>query len=94
MRQTIVQNEDFFLIFFHLRFYVPISSYDHVEAFSLHKQHVLPNHLNEEEGAVCFALIVLCLVYVKVIVLFLTVPWDGLQCVIVVYLDHTHLHFE
>ena len=25
--------------------------------------------------------------------LFLTVPWVGLQCVIVVFPDHTHLHF-
>ena len=26
--------------------------------------------------------------------LFLTVPWVGLQCVIVIIPDHTHLHFE
>ena len=25
--------------------------------------------------------------------LFLTVPWVGLQCVIVVFPDHNHLHF-
>ena len=28
-----------------------------------------------------------------VLLLFLTVPWVGLQCVIVVFLDHTHLLF-
>ena len=26
--------------------------------------------------------------------LFLTMPWVGLQCVIVIIPDHTHLHFE
>ena len=33
----------------------------------------------------------LCLVIVMW--LFLRVPWGGLQCVIVVFLDHTHLFF-
>ena len=32
-----------------------------------------------------------CLVTVNVLWLFLTVPWVGLQCVIVVFPDHTHL---
>ena len=32
-----------------------------------------------------------CLVYVLWV--FLTVPWVGLQCVIVVFPDHTHLLF-
>ena len=32
-----------------------------------------------------------CLVNVNVLWLFLTVPWVGLQCVIVVFPDHTHL---
>ena len=31
-----------------------------------------------------------CLVTVKVLWLFLTVPWVGLQCVIVVFPNHTH----
>ena len=31
------------------------------------------------------------LVTVNVLWLFLTVPWVGLQCVIVVFPDHTHL---
>ena len=35
-----------------------------------------------------------CLVTVNAIWLFLTVPWVGLQFVIVVYSDHTHLHFN
>ena len=35
-----------------------------------------------------------CHVTVSVLWLFLTkVPWVGLQCVIEVYLDHTHLFF-
>ena len=40
-------------------------------------------HLDEEERAGCFALIVLFLVTVNVLWLFLTVLWVGLQCVIV-----------
>ena len=32
-----------------------------------------------------------CFVIVIVLWLFLTVPWVGLQCVIVVFPDHTHL---
>ena len=35
-----------------------------------------------------------CIVTVKVMWLFLTVPWVGLQCVIVVFPDHTHLLFK
>ena len=35
-----------------------------------------------------------CLVIVNVLWLFLTVPWVGLQFVIVVFPDHTHLLFE
>ena len=34
-----------------------------------------------------------CLVTVNVLWLFLTVPWVGLQFVIVVFSDHTHLLF-
>ena len=34
-----------------------------------------------------------CLVAVDVLRLFLTVPWVGLWCVIVVFPDHTHLLF-
>ena len=34
-----------------------------------------------------------CIVTTNVLWLFLTVPWVGLQCVIVVFPDHTHLHF-
>ena len=33
----------------------------------------------------------LCLV--NVLWLLLTVPWAGMQCVIVVFSDHTHIHF-
>ena len=35
-----------------------------------------------------------CIVTINVLWLFLTVPWVGLQCVIVVLCDHTHLLFE
>ena len=30
----------------------------------------------------------------KCSVVFLTVPWIGLQCVIVVFPEHTHLHLQ
>ena len=32
-----------------------------------------------------------CIVTIDALWLFLTVPWVGLQCVIVVFPDHTHL---
>ena len=32
-----------------------------------------------------------CIVTINVLWLFLAVPWVGLQCVIVVFPDHTHL---
>ena len=52
------------------------------------------NHLKEEEKAGCFALLSYeYLVTVYVLFLFLTVPWSGLQYVIVVFPDHTHLLF-
>ena len=35
-----------------------------------------------------------CLVTVNVLWLFLTVPWVGLQCIIVVFPDHTHFIFN
>ena len=35
-----------------------------------------------------------CIVTIDVLWLFLTVPWVGLQCVIVVFPDHTHLLFD
>ena len=34
-----------------------------------------------------------CIVTINVLWLFLTVPWVCLQCVIVVFPDHTHLLF-
>ena len=43
-----------------------------------------------------FALFLLsyrCIVTINVLWLFLTVPWVGLQCVVVVFPDHTHLLF-
>ena len=48
-----------------------------------------------EESAGCFAFIVLRMsCYCKCYVAFLTVPWVGLQCVIVIFPDHTHLLFK
>ena len=35
-----------------------------------------------------------CLVTVNVLLLFLTVPWVGIQYVIVVFPDHTHLLYD
>ena len=35
-----------------------------------------------------------CLVTVNAMWLFLTVPWVGMQCVIVVFPNHTHLLFK
>ena len=35
-----------------------------------------------------------CIVTLNVLWLFFTVPWVDLQCVIVVFPDHTHLLFE
>ena len=34
-----------------------------------------------------------CIVTINVLWLLLTLTWVGLQCVIVVFPDHTHLHF-
>ena len=36
----------------------------------------------------------ICIVAINVLWLFLTVPWVGLQCVIVVFPDYTHLLFD
>ena len=52
------------------------------------------NHLDEEEIAGYFTLSSLCPVIVIILRLFLTVPWVGLQCVIVVFPDHTHMLFR
>ena len=35
-----------------------------------------------------------CIVTINVLWLFLTVTWVGLQCVVVVFSDHTHLLFH
>ena len=48
-----------------------------------------------EENAGCFAIIVLQMYcYYEFLWLFLTVPWVGLQCVIVIFPDHTHEIFD
>ena len=49
---------------------------------------------DQEESVGCFAFIASwSLVTVNVLWLFLTVPWVGLWCLIVVFFDHTHFHF-
>ena len=35
----------------------------------------------------------ICVVTINFLLLFLTVPWVGLQCVIVVFPDHTHFFY-
>ena len=52
------------------------------------------NHLEQEEKAGCFAIIIIyrCIVTISVLRLFLTVPWVCLRFEIVVFPDHTHLH--
>ena len=51
-------------------------------------------YLDGKESAGGFALVVLCLVTVHVLWLFLTVPWVGLQFVIVAFPDHSHFLFR
>ena len=52
-------------------------------------------HLEEEEKAGCFAFIVLQMYcyYTCSVWFFLKVPWVGLQCVVLVFPDHTLLLF-
>ena len=52
------------------------------------------NYLDGEERAGCLTVSFWCLVIVIVLWLFATVPWVGLQCVIVVFPDHTLLIFD
>ena len=47
--------------------------------------------LFQEERADCFAFIALCPASVNIMWYFLAVPWVGLQFVIVVFPDRTHL---
>ena len=48
------------------------------------------NHFYEKERAGCINSIAVLLT-ASVLWLFLTVPWVGLQCVIVVFVAHSHL---
>ena len=50
--------------------------------------------MGKRELVALFCLSSWCLVTVIVLWLFLTVPWIDLQCVIVVFPDHTHLLFS
>ena len=50
------------------------------------------NHFNEKEKTGCLLLSSLCCLYtVNVLLIFLTVPWIGLQYMSVVFPDRTHL---
>ena len=50
------------------------------------------NHLDEEERAGCFTIIVFWrIITVNVLWLFIGMPWVGLQCAIVEFPDTTHL---
>ena len=51
--------------------------------------------MGKRERAGCFILdVISCLLTVSNLRFFLTVPWVGLQCVIVVFPDHNHLPFS
>ena len=49
--------------------------------------------LTRKRAAGCFTLLPSSSLYVRVLWLFLKVPWVGLQCVVMVFSDHTHLTF-
>ena len=52
------------------------------------------NHLDGDERAGCFTLFVFQVSLIVIVLwLFLTVTLVGLQCVLVVFPDHTHLLF-
>ena len=52
----------------------------------------LVSNLDKEERAGCFVFLMSC--YCYALWLFLMVMWVGLQCVIVVFPDHTRLLFD
>ena len=52
------------------------------------------HHLEEKRKLVALLLLFFrCIVTINVMWLFLTVSWVGLQCVVVVFPDHTYLLF-
>ena len=50
---------------------------------------LLCNHLDWEERVGCLTLTVFLMYYESLLCLFLRVPWDILQCMVVVFPDHT-----
>ena len=50
------------------------------------------NHLAGEERAGCFKLCSQSLVTVSVLWFYIMMQWIGLQCVIVLFLDHIHFY--
>ena len=51
-------------------------------------------HHKEEDRAECFAFIILWMsCYCKHSMFFLRASWAGLQCAIVLFPDHSHVHF-
>ena len=64
--------------------------FDWYALFYIHSSFVII--LTRKRGLVVLRLLSFgCLVTVNVLWLFLTMPWVGLLCVIVVFPDHTHL---
>ena len=56
--------------------------------------HYICNNLDGEERSGCLTLMSSrCLVIISGLWVFIAEQWVGLQCVIVVFLDHTHLFF-
>ena len=55
---------------------------------------VLQSSLREEKPISLLLLSYRCIVTINVLWLFLMVPWVGIQCVSVVFPDHTHLLFN
>ena len=50
--------------------------------------------LKRKRKLVALLLLSYCIVTVIVLWLFLALPWVGLQCVVVVFPEHTHLLFK
>ena len=63
-----------------------------VIAMRIENNHLFAIILTRKRELVALLLIYFgCLVTVNVLWLFVTMPWVGLQCKIVVFSDHTHL---
>ena len=96
MAETAVRSKAvalLFLIFFNV---LPIVCVSFVFVFALLciilRPFIFTNILKMKRKLVALLLLSYrCIVTINVLWLFLTVPWIGLQCAIVVFPDHTHL---